>query len=161
MIIFMTDMRMLIVSVEHQRLFLVRGQKIAAQYPVSTSKYGVGGRAGSMKTPPGLHRIFQKIGRGRPKGSVFKDRVPTGERWDGRSRFGDLILTRILVLDGLEKGVNRGGRVDSRGRYIYIHGTNHEAAVGGPASHGCIIMRNRDILDLFRKTRKGDLVIIV
>jgi UDP-N-acetylmuramate--alanine ligase len=152
---------MLLVSVEHQHLFLIRGRKIAAQYPVSTSKYGVGGLKGSLKTPPGLHRIFRKIGHGRPRGSVFKDRVPTGERWDGRSLFGDLILTRIFVLDGLEKGVNRGGRVDSRARYIYIHGTNHEAAVGRPASHGCVTMRNRDILELFRKTRKGDLVIIV
>lgn len=123
------------------------------QYPVSTARNGAGERAGSFCTPRGAHRIAQKIGEHAPLFAVFKARLATGEIWTpeldlchpGR----DWILSRILWLDGLEPGKNQGGDVDSHDRYIYIHGTSEEDLIGTPASHGCIRMRNADVVSLF------------
>ena len=151
---------LLLVRVREQRLCIIRNKRKIRSYRVSTSRFGTGNKEGSQQTPPGLHRIYRKIGGGLRKGAVLKDRCFTGEYWDGQSQFGDLILTRILALEGLEKGVNRGGSVDSRKRFIYIHGTNHEKSVGMPASHGCITMKNSDIIDLYKRVRKGTHVLI-
>ena len=136
-----------------------------AEYPVSTAKNGVGCRRDSFQTPTGLHRVAQKIGDGQPVGMVFKERKPTTE-WKSEirnpksetnpnqrsaisNRRSDLILTRILWLEGLDPGVNHGGDVDTFARYIYIHGTNHEELIGHPASRGCVRMRNGDVMQLF------------
>ena len=150
----------ILIRIDEQRLYLIRNGRVFKRYPVSTSRYGKGNLMGSQKTPVGLHRICGKIGRGFGKWAVFKDRRFTGEFWDGKSAFGDLVLSRILALAGMEKGVNKGGNRDSRKRYIYIHGTNHEKTVGKPVSHGCITMKNSHVMDLYKRVRKGTHVLI-
>lgn len=148
-----------------QSLELLEGPTVVASYPVSTAANGAGEREGTEQTPRGLHEVRAKIGAGAPEGAVFAGRRPTGEictpelfrREPGR----DWILTRILWLRGLEAGKNRLGDVDSMRRYIYIHGTPDEAAIGTKASHGCIRMRNADMIDLFDRVDPGDVVEIV
>ena len=153
---------LLVVDVPRQRLVLLdREGRGLAEYPVSTAAAGIGGEAGSNQTPPGLHRIHARIGAGAVAGTVFASREPTGEVWRGEPRADDLILTRILWLDGLEDGVNRGPGHDSHERYIYIHGTNQEQDLGGPASHGCVRMANADVVDLFERVAEGDLVAVL
>ncbi len=153
--------RLLVVDVERQRLSLIESGVETAAYPVSTAEAGVGAAEGSLRTPPGWHRIQARIGAGSPNGAVFESRLPTGEVWSGEPRADDLILTRILTLEGLEDGVNRGPGHDSLERYIYIHGTNHETALGRSASHGCVRMANADVIDLFERLMLGDPVVIV
>ena len=133
-------------------------------YPISSSAYGIGSVRNSLKTPLGAHVISEKIGKGAKIGSVFKARKFTGEvvepiteRIDIKE---DVITTRILWLDGLEKGRNKGGNVDSKSRYIYIHGTAEEGLIGEPASLGCIRMKNMDVIKLFNRVRKGTQVLI-
>lgn len=152
--------RLVVVDVERQALSLVEAGAETARYAVSTAAAGVGGEEGSLRTPPGWHRIHARIGDGAPGGAVFRERVATGERWSGEPRAEDLILTRILTLEGLEDGVNRGPGRDSLERYIYIHGTNHEDALGRAASHGCVRMANADVRDLFARVRVGDPVLV-
>jgi UDP-N-acetylmuramate--alanine ligase len=152
---------LIVVDVDHQRLILVEGGRVAADYPVSTAAAGVGGEEGSFRTPPGVHRIARRIGAGEPAGRVFVDRAPTPQRWTGEPTNEDLILTRVLTLEGMEDQVNRGPGFDSLARYIYIHGTNHEQRLGEPASHGCIRLANPDVIDLFDRVDAGDLVVIV
>ncbi|HVP14559.1 MAG TPA: L,D-transpeptidase family protein, partial [Terriglobales bacterium] len=127
----------------------------------STAAAGIGGRSGSLQTPPGLHRIHARIGAGSPSGAVFVSREPTGEIWRGEPREDDLILTRVLTLEGLEPGVNRGPDCDSLERFIYIHGTNHESRLGEPGSHGCIRMANADVITLFDRVSEDDLVAVL
>lgn len=153
--------RLLVVDVEHQSLSLLESATEIARYPVSTAAAGVGGAEGSYRTPPGWHRLHARIGAGAPIGAVFESRVATGEVWNGGPQADDLILTRILTLEGLEEGVNRGPGHDSLARYIYIHGTNHEDALGRPVSHGCVRMANADMIDLFERSIVGDPVVIV
>jgi lipoprotein-anchoring transpeptidase ErfK/SrfK len=122
-------------------------------YPVSTAARGAGERKGSFCTPRGKHLIRAKIGAGQPLGAVFVARRPTGEihspelaaRHPGR----DWMLTRILWLSGCEPGFNRLGEVDTMRRFIYIHGTPDTEPMGRPGSHGCLRMRNRDLVELF------------
>jgi UDP-N-acetylmuramate--alanine ligase len=149
-----------VVSVADQRLYLLQDHRLVAEYPVSTAAAGVGGAEGSNRTPPGLHRVHQKYGAGQPVGMVFVERVPTGRIWRGEAGSDDLILTRVLTLDGLEPGVNQGAGCDSLGRWIYIHGTNHEDRLGSPVSHGCIRVANRDVVELFERLEPGDHVLI-
>jgi UDP-N-acetylmuramate--alanine ligase len=104
--------------------------------------------------------VHRRIGEGAEAGSVFVSREPTGETWRGEARDEDLILTRILTLDGLEEGVNRGPGHDSLERYIYLHGTNHERLLGRPTSHGCVRLSNADVCCLFEELREGDYVLI-
>lgn len=113
---------------------------------VSTSRYGLGEKEGSLRTPRGWHTVAEKIGAGQPVGAVFKSRVPTGEIWSPDSPLSsdDLVLTRILWLAGGEPH-----NTNTQQRYIYFHGTNHESHIGTPDSHGCIRLRNADILTLF------------
>lgn len=152
--------RVLVVGVEAQRAWWLEGGRVRGEWPVSTSAEGVGGRSGSFQTPPGWHRIQRKVGEGAEPGTIFVSREPTGERWRGETRGDDLILTRILTLEGLEPGVNRGGDVDSLERFIYLHGTNQEGALGRAVSHGCVRFSNQDIIELFGLVREGDLVVI-
>lgn len=143
----------LLISVANQRLSVVEGVTVLRDYAVSTAKAGVGEEFGSYRTPRGLHVIRAKIGAGQPENTVFVRRRPTGELWTpqlaeqhpGR----DWILTRILWLSGCEPGRNRLGGVDTMRRYVYIHGSPDCAEMGVPGSHGCIRMRNADIIELF------------
>lgn len=123
------------------------------RYSISTAKNGAGEQSGSHCTPRGLHLIRARIGAGLPYGTVFRGRRPTGEIWSPnlaeQHPDRDWILSRILWLNGTEKRRNRLGNVDSMRRYIYIHGTGDDQPMGIPLSHGCIRMRNDDIIELF------------
>jgi lipoprotein-anchoring transpeptidase ErfK/SrfK len=147
------------ISIPEQRLAIVDSGKEICSYPVSTAKNGVGERRGSECTPRGWHVIRAKIGAELPLNSVFVGRRATGEIYD--EELGqqypkrDWILTRILWLGGLEPGKNRYGEVDTCWRYIYIHGAPDESLIGLPASHGCIRMKNADMLDLFNRVQAG------
>ena len=136
-----------------------------AQYPVSTALKGVGEEKNSYRTPRGRHIVRAKIGAGAPIGSVFKGRRATGEVWTpalGAQHPGrDFILTRILWLSGCEPGYNRLGNVDSMQRYIYIHGTPDSEPMGTPQSHGCVRMRNGDVIALFDAVPVGTPVILL
>jgi hypothetical protein len=144
------------VSVADQTLRLVDevGTLLCA-YPISTALAGVGEVFGSFQTPRGQHIIRAKIGAGLPENTVFVRRRPTGEVWTpelGQQHPGrDWILTRILWLSGCLPGFNRLGCVDTMRRYIYIHGSPDLAEMGVPGSHGCVRMRNADIVDLFER----------
>ena len=131
----------------------------------SSSKRGVGNTINSFKTPTGLHKINTKYGYDVPFGGIFEHRKFKGKIaaicHDTISTGKDIICSRILRLEGLERGINKDGRVDSYNRKIYIHGTNEEGLIGTKASHGCIRMKNKDIIDLYNMTAKGMLVIII
>ncbi len=150
----------LVVSIETQTLLVCANGKEVERFAASTSRFGTGTRENSLKTPVGMHRIREKIGAGAPPGRIFRDREDTGEDWDhGRSE-DNLILTRILRLEGLEVGINRGQDVDSYERYIYIHGTGREDLIGTPLSHGCVCLRNHDVIRLFDMVGEGTIVCI-
>jgi hypothetical protein len=119
---FMTDPGevFLLQSIETQTLFVCRNETIIARFDASTSRFGNGIRENSFKTPPGIHRIKEKIGAGAPPGRIFKECRDTGLDWDQVSNEDNLILTRILRLEGLEDGINKGAGVDSYGRFIYV-----------------------------------------
>ena len=155
---------MIHVSIPDQQLELLEGNRTVAIYPVSTARNGPGERLGSGCTPRGWHRIRIRIGAGLPLNTVFVGRRPTGEIYDPElaTRYPerDWILTRILWLTGLERGRNRGGDRDTLRRFIYIHGCPDTAPMGEPLSHGCIRMRNQDLLELFEQVNAGDQVLI-
>ncbi len=146
----------MIVSVRDQRMMLVRDGDVVKTYPVSTSKFGLGSRSGSKRTPLGRMEVAKKIGGGAPSGAVFKSRRRTGEILRPNARGRDPIVTRILWLRGLDRW-NR----NTYGRYIYIHGTPEERKIGRPASYGCIRMKSRDVIDLYRRVGVGADVHIV
>jgi lipoprotein-anchoring transpeptidase ErfK/SrfK len=152
------------ISLAEQRLYLLAGEQVVVDYPVSTARNGPGEINGSGCTPRGLHRIRLKIGAGAPVNTVFVGRRPTGEIYnpDLGARFPerDWILTRILWLSGLEPGHNRCGARDTLRRFIYIHGCPAELPLGIPLSHGCIRMANDAIIDLFAQVQVGDNVLI-
>ena len=152
--------RVFVVDVERQTATLLDGGTAIAAWPVSTARNGVGGTENSFKTPPGWHRIARKIGAGADAGTIFVSREPTGEIWPGGPCEHDLILSRILTLDGLEEGVNRGKGCDSLSRYISIHGTNQEELIGRPASLGCVRLANDDVSDLYDHAREDDFVLV-
>ncbi len=158
-----TPRRWLLVDVAGQRLILAHGPFVLEVRPVSTARAGIDCRQDSGGTPCGLHRIHGKIGHQAPLGAVFVGRRPTGQVWrPGDDPVDDdLILTRILTLEGCQEGLNRGEGVDSLTRYIYIHGTNHEQQVGTPVSHGCVRMTSADMVELFDQVEEGDPVVIV
>jgi hypothetical protein len=143
-----------------QQLFLIENGRAVRLFTISTSRFGIGNREGSGQTPLGVHRIVEKIGDGAPLGRIFKDRLDTGIDWQPALAEENLILTRILRLEGLEEGFNRGPGIDSFERYIYIHGTNQESMIGTPLSHGCICMKNSDVIELFDAVREGIIVLI-
>jgi len=142
------------VSIRKQELKLRRGRKILRRYPVSSSRFGLGSQTGSNKTPLGKFRISDKIGAKTPSGTVFVGRVALGSA-DELPATEDLILSRILWLDGLDRR-----NANTRDRFIYIHGTKHEDKIGQPNSHGCIRMRNADVIELFDMVDVGTLVTI-
>ncbi len=154
-----------VVNTTDQRLYLYEQGKLVREYPVSTSRYGVGNEDGSYKTPLGLHRVVNKIGYGVPMGTIFKNRESTGEIAKiYKSKIimpFDFITTRILQLEGLEPGKNKGSGIDTLQRSIYIHGTHEEGMIGQPASLGCVRMYNKDVIELFRQMPENALVLIV
>jgi UDP-N-acetylmuramate--alanine ligase len=153
--------RLLLVDARRQRLALIEAGRVRGEWPVSTARAGIGSADGSLKTPPGWHRVHARIGEGAESGTVFESRLPTGAVWRGEAREDDMILTRVLTLDGLEEGVNRGPGVDSLSRYIYLHGTNHESRLGRADSHGCVRLANDDVIELFELAREGDALLVV
>lgn len=153
------------INVTQQQLRLLdEDGNLLQQYPVSTSKYGTGCENGSEKTPLGLHRIKNKLGGAMPVNEVYIGRVPHGNLEECQQRGvelpDDVIMSRVMWLEGMEPGRNQGGYVDTYQRYIYIHGTNHEDSIGTPSSIGCIRMRNDDVIDLFRQVEIGSEVLI-
>jgi len=153
------------VSISQQQLSLYSPNgDLVSRWSVSTALNGAGEQNGSGCTPRGRHQIRALIGHREPIGAVFVGRRPTGEVYDIElaQRFPkrDWILTRILWLSGLESGRNRGGNVDTMRRYIYIHGTPDSEPMGIPLSHGCIRMRNSDLIELFDQVTAGSIVTI-
>jgi len=144
-----TNIKLIIHAQRQQAELFVNGQ-LMKTYVVSTAENGLGCEIGSNKTPDGLFNVSEKFGANAIPGAVFKDRQPTGEVWSRdkgnplRDVQDDLILTRILWLEGRESH-----NANTKDRYIYIHGTNREDLLGTPASHGCIRMSNKEIIELF------------
>jgi hypothetical protein len=139
----------------------VEDYKFVKTFPCSTSRFGIGQTEGSNRTPRGLHRIAEKIGAAEPAGTVFKGRKAVGHT--SQPEFADAkITTRILWLEGLEPGLNKGFNggvnVDSHARYIYIHGTADQSSIGKPTSHGCIHLADADLIPLFDLLPGGTLV---
>jgi len=154
--------RHVLIDLATQGLVLLEGDHVLRRYRVSTARNGPGEQRDSGCTPRGLHRVRIRIGADCPEGTVFVGRRATGERYDaelaGQYPGRDWILTRILWLTGLEFGRNRGGGVDTLRRNIYIHGCPDTEPIGVPCSHGCIRMRNRDLIELFDLVPTGTLV---
>ncbi len=147
----------LTVSVARQTVSLFEDGKFVKKFSCSTSRFGVGQIEGSNRTPLGLHRIAEKIGAGKPTGTVFEAREEVGHT--SHADYTDAkITTRILWLDGMEPGFNRGGNVDSHQRYIYIHGTANQKSIGHPSSCGCIHLADADLIPLFDLLPSGTLV---
>ena len=152
------------IDVDKQQLRLLQNNVTLASYGISTAKNGVGQKNGSECTPLGLHSIRAKIGENANENTVFVGRRDTGENFNEKLRQQhperDWILTRILWLSGLESGKNRGGEVDTMRRYIYIHGCPDSDSFSKPSSHGCVKMRNKDIIELFGNIDAGTRVLI-
>ena len=149
------------VSVADQMFRVIRGGQLVWQAACSTAAAGVGGQMDSFKTPLGWHSVAEKIGDGARWGQVFREKRPTKEIWQpGDPIREDLVLTRVLPLAGEEPGKNQGGSVDSYARRIYIHGTNDEAAIGAPTSHGCIRLTNDDVIAAYERLQVGAPVLI-
>src|SRR3954465_2042565 len=142
------------ISIRDQELVLKEGRQKLRSYPISSSRFGLGTKAGSMKTPLGKFRVSEKIGHGAAAGTIFKSRVPLGPN-DPLPNTDDFVTSRILWLDGLGKR-----NANTHDRYIYIHGTKHEDRIGTADSHGCIRMRNADVIELFDLVEEGIPVVI-
>jgi L,D-transpeptidase YbiS len=131
------------IFIRDQLLTVKRGDEVIRSYPISSSRFGLGTEEGSMKTPLGCFRIAEKIGHGLPEGTIFQSRIPLAPE-DPLPATEDLVTSRILWLEGLDEH-----NANTRDRFIYIHGTRHEDKIGRPDSHGCIRMRNADVIELF------------
>ncbi|MFL2573635.1 MAG: L,D-transpeptidase family protein [Flavobacteriales bacterium] len=156
---------LLFVSIENQKMYRIQSKNIIETYEISTSKYGIGNQMGSNKTPTGLHKINSKYGHktpinGRMIGRVFYGQIAKIFSDTTTSKTDD-ITSRILWLEGLENGINKGDNIDSYKRYIYIHGTSEEGRIGVPSSHGCVRMKNKDVIDLFNEVAIGTFVLIL
>ena len=152
------------IDISQQRLYLKQNDDLIKSYPISSSKYGEGSTENSNMTPLGLHVIKEKIGTDVPINTLFISRINTKrtvniENSRNKTK-DDHITSRILWLDGLEEGKNKGKGVDSYSRYIYIHGTHEEGLIGEKASHGCIRMLNNDVIDLYNYVNIGTKVYI-
>lgn len=149
-----TDERKIDISIRDQRLRLKQGGRTLREYPISSSRFGLGTKSGSFKTPLGKFRVAEKIGAGAKPGTIFKARVPLRPN-DPLPETEDFITSRILWLDGSGKR-----NANTHDRFIYIHGTKHEETIGRPDSHGCIRMRNADVIELFDLVDEGTTVTI-
>ncbi len=156
----------IVIVAKEQALYLLHNGIPVEKHIISTSEFGIGNQAGSNKTPVGVHIVTEKFGTNAKIGTIFKARVNTGKiakilTKKGQRSNADNVTSRILWLSGLEKGINKGGRVDSHSRYIYIHGTDEEGRLGTPASHGCIRMKNQAVINLYKKIPLKTLVVIL
>src|SRR5205807_9730558 len=142
------------ISIRDQRLTLRENETPIRNYPVSTSRFGIGTEQGSMKTPTGRFCVAKKIGGDMAGGTIFRSRVPVNPN-EPLPSTEDLIMSRILWLDGLDEH-----NANTRDRFIYIHGTRHEDKIGEAASHGCVRMRNEDVIELFELVDEGTPVLI-
>lgn len=156
------------IGINRQKLYYVKEDSLINIYDVSTALNGAGNALQSFKTPTGLHEISEKIGNDMPIGASFKYKNYTGEVLEilldssSNDSKSDAITTRILTLKGLEKGLNVGSyKFDTKNRGIYIHGTTEEGLIGKPASHGCIRMRNSEVIELFNAVNVGCKVVIL
>jgi hypothetical protein len=158
-----TGSAVLLIKIDEQTLYLLNNGVVEKTWPVSTSKFGIGNQSGSYKTPFGVHRVAEKVGADCQPCEIIRARIPTGEIavLDTAHSSRDMITTRVLWLDGLQPGVNSGGNVDSRLRYIYIHGTPEERLLGTPSSIGCVRMANESVIEVFDQVEVGTLVDIV
>jgi len=154
----------IIIDISEQRLYLFEKEVLKQSFPVSTSSFGEGSKENSFKTPLGLHQIKSKIGTNVPINTIFISRENTNKKAKIINKkidsADDFVTSRILWLDGLEIGKNKGSGVDSYDRYIYIHGTHEEGLIGQKASHGCIRMFNQDVIYLYEKVKEGTKVFI-
>jgi hypothetical protein len=132
------------------------GYEFRRRFVISTSRFGIGQVMNSNQTPLGLHRIASKVGGGHPVGTIFKSRRAVGLTWQGQPDAA--IVHRILWLEGLEPGLNRGGNVDTFQRYVYIHGYGDELTLGRPRSCGCIHLSAADLMPLYDRLPIGTLV---
>lgn len=152
-------MKRIEIDIEQQTLDLLDDETPLRNYSISSGAKGVGEQNGSYCTPRGSHIIRARIGAGSAAGTVFVGRRPSGEHYTPELRKQhpgrDWILTRILWLSGTEPGRNRLGACDTMRRYIYIHGSPDDVEMGKPGSHGCIRMRNRDVIELFDLVETG------
>ena len=156
---------LLFVSIENQKMYHIKEGAIVKKYIISSSEYGTGSEAGSNKTPLGLHKVKEKYGdetpiNGRMIGRVFYGQIATLYNDKTKSKTDD-VTSRIFWLEGLENGKNKGEGIDSYKRYIYIHGSSEEGRLGTPASHGCIRMKNNEVIDLYKTIAIGTLVLIL
>ena len=147
-------MKTIHVSIRDQQLTVKDDGQPIHSYPVSTSRFGIGTEEGSLKTPVGRFCVAEKIGGEMPSGTIFVGRVPL-ERGAAPPPTEDLVMSRILWLEGLDEH-----NANTRDRFIYIHGTRHEDKIGTPASHGCVRMRNADVIKLFKMVDEGTPVVI-
>src|SRR6266536_5928478 len=147
-------MKSIHVSIRDQQLTVKENEQPIRTYPVSTSRFGIGTEAGSLKTPIGRFCVAKKIGSDMPNGTVFVGRVPL-QADEGLPPTEDLVTSRILWLDGLDEQ-----NANTRDRFIYIHGTKHEHKIGTPDSCGCVRMRNADVIELFDLVDEGTPVVI-
>ena len=158
---FAEDSPFIWVSIDEQMLRIVRGDTVEYEARCASALKGIGSQMNSLQTPLGWHAITKKIGDDAPWGQVFRSRAATRKVWQpGEDTKEDLVLSRVLLLDGLEPGLNKGGNVDSLARNIYIHGTNDEAKIGIPSSHGCIRMINDDVIEMYDMIAAGMKVLI-
>ncbi len=159
----------LYISVRRQRLYHVHAGALRNEFTIATATNGLGSYEDSYRTPTGLHRISHKYGEGVPPWGILQDRVFSGviAQPDAGGPDKDWITSRILWVEGLEPGINKGadpltGRnVDSHERFIYLHGTANEASLGSPSSMGCIRMRNADVIALYDQVPIGALVVVL
>lgn len=153
------------VSIKHQKLYLIENDSTIKKYPISTALKGVGNKLHSLKTPPGLHTIKRKLGDNVPYAGILEARVYNGKiakvLTDKQKADGDYVTTRIMWLEGEDPGINKGRNIDSYNRYIYIHGTPEEGLIGQPASHGCIRMKNNDVIELYDLVDEGTPILIL
>lgn len=149
------------VSIADQTLRIIENDKVIWQAKCSTAEKGPGFKRNSNQTPLGWHSVAEKIGEDEPWGRVFREKRPARKIWKpGENTKKDMVLTRVLALSGEEPGVNKGGGVDSFKRCIYMHGTNDEARIGTPTSHGCIRLTNDDVIEAFDLIPQGAPVLI-
>lgn len=156
--------KVIIIDTSTQLLQLYQSGQCLQSWDISSASRGVGNTMNSLQTPLGAHRIAKKIGAQCPPQTIFKGRQDTGQQariiTEACSSDEDLVTSRILWLKGIEAGLNLHGEVDTYNRYIYIHGTPEEGLIGQVASHGCIRMRNNDIITLFDLVENETLVYI-
>jgi hypothetical protein len=152
------------IGVKRQKLYVIKSKQLDRVFDISTSSKGSGNKIASFQTPLGMHSVHEKIGRGAAIGTLFVNKkntykIVTIDTLQNHTK-NDEITTRLISLIGTEININKGGDVDTYKRGIYIHGTSNEKSIGKPSSHGCIRMKNIDIIELFKKVHENTLVFL-